>query len=63
MQWAIFGIKNVCQENRENQQYIQQMQQQGLAKNDYMTDTNIHCRMENGRIKMVNSSNSKDTDR
>ena len=59
MQWAIFGIKNVCQGNPQNQQYIRNMQEQGLAKNDFLQDSRVECRMENGRIKMKNMMNDE----
>ena len=53
MQWAIFGIKNVCHENQANQQYINTLQQQGLASNEFLKDNKIACRLENGKIKMT----------
>jgi len=53
MQWAIFGIKNVCYENQANQQYIETLQQQGLASYEFLKDNKIDCRLENGKIKMT----------
>lgn len=54
MQWAIFAIRNICEENLQNQTYIANLEKQGLAPNKLLSETQIETRLENGKIRISN---------
>ena len=60
MQWSIFAIKNLCEDNLTNQQYISRLEHQGLSpsNDDFLKNNNIKARLENGKIKLSNVDTS-----
>lgn len=57
MQWAIFGIKSATKGNPQNQEYIKKMQAQGVVNNDFLRESHVECRLEDGKIKMRRTTN------
>lgn len=51
MQWAIFAIRNLCEENLQNQGYIKKLEKQGLAPNHFCGSCNISVTLKDGKIK------------
>ena len=52
MQWAIFGIKSVCQGNPQNQEYIKKMKVQGVVNDELLQENDVECRLVDGKIKI-----------
>ena len=53
IQWAIFAIRNLCEENLQNQEYIKKIEKQGLAPNDFSESCNINVTLKDGKIKFL----------
>ena len=59
MQWAIFAIHNLCEDNAENQQVISGFKLEGVADNvDKLREFGIQAEMEGDKIvvKQINTS-------
>jgi len=56
MQWSILAIKNLCEDNLSNQQFIRRLEHQGLSSsnNELLKQNNIEARLENGKITISN---------
>ncbi|XP_057312087.1 ataxin-10-like isoform X2 [Hydractinia symbiolongicarpus] len=50
LQWAIFAVRNICEDNIENQELVGSVEKQGLARNHFLTDSNITTNIVDGKI-------------
>jgi len=53
-QWAVFTVKNLCEGNTSNQDVIHQLEQQGVADNEFLTRTNVKVKLEGGKLTVGN---------
>ncbi|XP_064633192.1 ataxin-10-like [Lineus longissimus] len=59
LQWAIFTIRNLCEDNRDNQAVIANMNLQGVANSaELLRDFGVEAVVENGKI-VVKSSKTR----
>ena len=53
-QWAIFAIRNLLENNQENQNVVSSMDLQGLADTSRLRQFGVEAvELDNGRIKLV----------
>ncbi|XP_065670775.1 ataxin-10 isoform X2 [Hydra vulgaris] len=52
MQWSIFATRNLCEGNVRNQRVIKELEQQGLASNDILTDSHVCVKIIDGKVKL-----------
>lgn len=53
-QWAIFAIRNLLENNKENQRIVSVMDCQGLADTSRLRELGVKAvELDNGRIKLV----------
>ncbi|KYQ90098.1 ataxin-10 [Tieghemostelium lacteum] len=61
-EWSIFAIRNLCDENLQNQQLIQNLKMQGVAKNEELQDLGIQIETtENGTLKFTQTPKNPTT--
>ncbi|KAN0027575.1 hypothetical protein ACTFIU_010543 [Dictyostelium citrinum] len=54
-EWSVFAIRNLCEDNIENQNLIESLKIKGVASNDELKDLGIEVGVtENGTIKFKN---------
>ena len=54
-EWAIFGIRNICEDNEENQQLIASLEAQGVANYPPEFDQmGLKLEVDGNRIKLRN---------
>ena len=53
-QWAIFAIRNLLENNKENQNIVSSMDPRGLADSSRLRQFGVEAvELDNGRIKLV----------
>ena len=53
-QWAIFAIRNLLENNKENQNIVASMDSRGLADSSRLRQFGVEAvELDNGRIKLV----------
>ena len=57
-QWAIFTIRNLCDNNLDNQRLISQLDHKGLANDAVKEQLGIDCNLVDGKIQ-IGSKNRK----
>ncbi|KAJ8936867.1 hypothetical protein NQ318_009530 [Aromia moschata] len=55
IQWAILAIRNICEDNPENQKLIAGMHQEGVAISEVLDEMGItlHSDIDNNSLKIV----------
>lgn len=43
-------MRNICEDNIENQELVGSVEKQGLARNKFLTDSNITTNIVDGKI-------------
>ncbi|XP_071961611.1 ataxin-10-like [Antedon mediterranea] len=55
-QWATLAIRNVCENNLENQRFIEEMKVQGVASNSMLQDMGIETELRDGQVYVKTKS-------
>ncbi|EFA82436.1 hypothetical protein PPL_04861 [Heterostelium album PN500] len=62
-EWSVFAIRNLCEENEENQGVIEQLRMQGVANNDELDKLGIKIDVaEGGALKFSTTKKQQDAD-
>ncbi|EGC32408.1 hypothetical protein DICPUDRAFT_89226 [Dictyostelium purpureum] len=54
-EWSVFAIRNLCEENQENQNVINNLKMEGIANQKELNDLGIEVGVENGAVKFKNA--------
>ncbi|XP_042191556.1 ataxin-10 isoform X2 [Callorhinchus milii] len=57
-QWAVFAIRNLTEQNIENQQVIAQMERQGVADSTMLKGMGFQAEERNGKLYLKSSKNN-----
>jgi hypothetical protein len=50
-QWTLLAIRNLCEGNEDNQQFVQQMQLKGVANpEELLRNYNLQCDVQDGKL-------------
>ncbi|XP_077987241.1 ataxin-10-like [Glandiceps talaboti] len=58
-QWAIFAIHNICEDNPANQAFIANMQRQGIADSEVLTDMGVDVQERDGKLYVKTTKKTK----
>ena len=60
MQWTLFAVRNLCEGNENNQNFISQMQLKGIANsNELLEDFGIQCNVQHGQLTVQSKNKNK----
>lgn len=58
-EWAVFAVRNICEDNDENQRYIAELKPQGVAENPDLEQMGLRAEMDpaTGKLRFVPNDN------